>query len=37
MTIKDVHDSLGIAGIALGVCHHQDGSAFLGYFQFKLR
>ena len=29
LTIKEVDDALGIASIALGVGHHQDGSAFL--------
>ena len=29
LTVEEIHYSLGVAGIALGVGYHQDGSAFL--------
>lgn len=29
LSIEEVDDALGIAGVSLGVCHHHDGSALL--------
>ena len=29
LTVKQIDDALGVAGVALGVGHHQHGGAFL--------